>query len=105
MINKLLRMFWDVYLIKDIGENKFVKINKDKIEYVDKPEDGTNFILVKFILNPVISYFNKRQNKRYFKVKRMWMPVVRIDASIKPSLYKDIDKNGIQSEENKNTTT
>lgn len=81
----MLRKLFDVFLLKEMNSGKFLNIKKG---FVKKMEEGTNFVLISPLL-PFFCFLTNWYNKKYyFIIKRVCMPVVKIDATITPDLMK-----------------
>lgn len=81
----MLRRFFDVYILKEMNSGKFLNV-KDGL--VDRLENGSNLFLIAWTLPFICKLVNWNSNKYYFVIKKVWMPNVRIDATIVPDLYK-----------------
>lgn len=82
----MLRRFFNMYILKEMNSGKFFNIKEG---LTSKIENSTNLILLAPILGFICYILNwVNAPKRYFVIRKVWMPSVRIDATIIPSVLK-----------------
>lgn len=83
MFSRLLRKFFNVYSVYDNNSKKFFSIKMGWIDS-DKAEFSSNFVLIAISLPFILWMINTLSFGKYkLRVRKLWMPVWRINASIK----------------------
>lgn len=97
----MLRKFFNVYAIYDKKNNQYLS----RYGFTDDVNEMGNFILLLPILWAICGALNFGYNgRRNIRIRKIWMPTVKIDATIYPFMLKDMSGylNKFEQEEKSN---
>ena len=85
----MLRKFFNVYTIYDKKNNEYLS----RYGFTSNLNEIGNFILLLPILGLICGFLNFGYNgKRELRIKKIWMPTVKIDATIYTGILKDMSE-------------